>query len=296
MNLRKNIMMIVSVMVAVIIALSVLVPVIQDTSASEDTFTNEGRYYVNTEIEDDTTITMEYDIDNNVRSWYIDGTLLEYNVISDGPEYVQTPTVVGADNVVYRSDGRARGIESIIGSSDYTLTVTSSSITHGSKVSNAPLFVASTTKTDHVMRYGPQSNVYLNGDSEIIACGYTLVNVSEGINTNAVISFTGDIDNGVTISVYDPTYTFTVSDVTINATPVNGYEDLYKFASVTFTTTSSDGATTDCTYSVLAVPTEVSAERSAHVTPIEASLLGIIPLLVVIGIVIGAVWFIRQKN
>ena len=103
-------------------------------------------------------------------------------------------------------------------------------------------------------------------------------------------------DDGVTISVYDSTYTFTVSDVTINAEEVSGYNDLYKFQSVTFTTTSGDGATTDCTYSVLVIPTSVTAERSVHVTPIEASLLGIIPLLVVIGIVIGAVWFIRQRN
>ena len=296
MNVGKIPAVVVGVMVAIAIV-GATMPIWADTLATEDTFNNAGRFYVTDTIDSDTTITMDYDIDNNVRSWYIDGVQLEYNVIPDGPEYVQTPTVTGSDNVVYRTDGRARGIETSTGASDYTLTVTSESITHGNKVSNAPLFVASTSETNQVMRYGPNSDVYLLGDSKIIACGYTTLNVSEGVNTNAVISFTGSIDDGVNISVYDSTYTFTVSNVTINKQEINGYNDLYKFQSVTFTTTSSDGLTTDCTYSVIVVPDSVTAERSVYMGGPLGALVGIIPLLIVAGLVVGAVaWFVSRKG
>ena len=287
--------LIVGVMVAVVMVGAVL-PVFAETTSAYDTFTNKGRFYMNTSVSDDVTITMDYDIENSVRSWYIDGVLLSYEETSD----VIRPTVVGTDNFVFRTDGRSRGLNSATGGIDYTVTVTSSSVVTGNKTGNAPLMVASTTETDNVMRYSSTSDAYLLGSSEMIACGWTSLKVSDADTTDGVVSFKGNIDDGVEITIYNGTYTFTASNVQINATPVNGYEDLYKFASVTFDATYNDGVddwVTPCTYSVLVIPSEVTAEKSIHPDGPLSTLINVIPLMAVAGLLLaGVAWFVWKKG
>lgn len=278
-----------------------LIPSIEGMTATEKTFENVGRYYVQTEIDADTTITMDYDIENNVRSWYIDGELLEYEPTTVGPEYTQITTVVGADNLLFRTDGRCRGLASTAGNNDYSLAVSSESITYGAVVSHAPLFVASTTTTDYVLSNVLNAPRYILGNSELIACGYTSVNVkaAEGddpaVTTNAVISFTGTVNDGVEITVFDSNYTFTVENVVINATAHNGYKNLYDFTSVEFDVISEYDQTTHCTYSVLAVPASVTAELSNHLNATEIAMFGVISILGIVALVVVAANGIRNK-
>lgn len=290
--------LIVGVVVALVLAGAVL-PVFAETTSATDTFINKGRYYVTTEIEEEVTITMDYDIDNNVRSWYIDNVLLTYDNLT-GPEYVSKPTVAGTDNYVFRTDGRYRGLNSSTGSSDYTLTVTNEHITKGDFVGNAPLFIASTEKTGYIMRYSPDTDMYLLGDSKIIGAGYTDVKISDDSNSSAVITINGNIDDGVTVTTFNTNYTFTVSNIVVNANEVNGYEDLYKFQSVTFDVTYNDGTNdyvTPCTYSMVVLPSEVTAEKSVHPDGPLSVMLNVLPLLAIAGLVTGAVvWFIHRKG
>lgn len=300
MNMKPIVAVAIALTVGIVTFSGVLIPAIESGVDTKDTFTNEGRYYVTTEIEDDVTITMNYDIENNVRQWYIDDVLLEYNRISNVPEYVSTPTVVGTDNYVVRTDGRTRGISTNTGSSDYTVTVTNESITSGNSVGNAPLFVASTSKTDYIMRYSPATTNYILGSSEIIGCGYTgNITIGNDSMVDVVISFTGSVKDGVEITTYNPTYTFSVSNVKINADKVAGYVDLYKFNSVTFDVTYNDGTTdyvTPCTYSIVVLPAEVTAEKSIHADASTILLFQTIPVFIVLGMIVAVVGVLYMKT
>ena len=284
--------LIVSLVIGIIMVTAVILP-LSSEYAEAKTFTNQGRFYMDTSISDDVTITMNYDIENNVRSWYIDGILLSYEENDD----VIRPTVVGTDNFVFRTDGRSRGLNSATGGTDYTVTVTSSSVVTGNKTGNAPLMVASTSETDNVMRYSSTSDAYLLGSSEIIACGWTSLKISDENTTDGVISFTGSIDDGVEITIYNGTYTFTASNVQINATEVNGYVDLYKFTSVTFDAVYNDGEAdwvTPCTYSVIVIPSEVVADPDNPAA--YKSLVMVIPLMAFVVLVVAAAAMIYYKK
>ena len=286
----------IAAVIGIIVLGSVLMPILDDATETEKKFVNEGRYYVTTEIEDDVSITMNYDIETDVRSWYIDGELLTYADYPSDIEYIRTPTVAGTDNYVFRTDGRTRGINNSTGSTDYSLTVTNEHITSGTKVGNAPLFVASTEQTDNVMRNNPTQPGYVHGDSEIIGCGYTLVSVGPDININAVISFKGSVNDGVEITVFDANYTFTVDNVKVNATPVDGFVDLYDFTSVTFDVVSTNDAVTSCTYSMVVLPAEVTAEKAVHFTNNQNTLLMVIPMLIIVAILIGVVALVVRSK
>lgn len=307
MNLGKNIMMIVSLMVTVILALAVLVPVIQDSSASEDTFTNDG-YYRMSKITSD-------DEGSWVYSWTSEKPKIvvvndvEYNIDPSG-----SYTIIGAgDGWVSRlvntssysyiqnmySDGLGSGGNGMK-SMDCTIT--------GGTASFSIVLADDTTSTKSMTytyayvldKDGPMimkdSTIpaYMNEDSDIFAIGVT---ASAGFPLN-VFMITGNIEDGVTV---DNTIhksggqDFVASNVVIHESEKTDHIDLYSLDKITFTAT--DGTDTiNATYSYFLVPYEVTAERSVHVSTVEASLLNIIPLLVVIGIVMGAVWFIRQRN
>lgn len=295
MNLRKNIMMIVSLMVAVIIALAVLVPVIQDTSASEDTFTNKGYFYVDS-LNENESINYKF-ADGVLKINDVDVPLPSDNTYPDGI------TIFFTEHITVRIDGSLMRIKGQVnvGCTALDLTITNGTITGSYTATNTSTANWTYTKftgmvtseTNRVMSQPvPQ---YVKSDSLIETTGFT-----RAVGDYYVIHVSGSIDDGVTVNLYTQgsgvvVTTVTVSNIQINYSPVNGHEDLYLVDNITFTLTKDD-AVSNVTYSIYTVPAEVTSERTAHVTPIEATLLGIIPLLVIIGIVIGAVWFIRQKN
>lgn len=311
MDLRKNIMMIVSLMVAVIIALSVLVPVIQDTSASEDTFTNEG-YYTMDLMTSSSTKTIRWEIATpNILT--IDGEDFDTNTFAgSGRSY----TVIGSDTVFIRySASTSRTLFQAFGADNsYNAYSTSDTMTYAEvTISGGTIAIASdksgyesasysigtecyaiSLDGDYAVMKKTDESAYVLGDSPIRFMGITGTSGAASFGTYGV----GTIDDGMTLStmyVGSNYTTITFSDPVATKTAVSGYEDLYLLEKYTFTA-DIDGTEDDVTYSYFLVPYEVTAERSVHVSTVEASLLNIIPLLVVIGIVMGAVWFIRQKN
>lgn len=305
MNLGKNIMMIVSLMVAVILALAVLVPVIQDTSASEDTLTNEGYFRLSSiESTSDDTITFMWD-HTKPNMANINGTDIEINypavdVISISLVFSDTFTIrfykeYGAYSCQAYLPFSAFVGASVANGTDLTATATGGTIS----VANTAATPATGSATYDTLYY-PDTNgswimkdkdkpAYVFPDSTIIVAN-GLTAVGERV---VGLYFEGNIEDGYDFTIYRSNAT--ESNVTSVYSEVNEYKDIVALDKITFTLTTTDDSV-DATYSYFLVPYEVTAERSVHVTPIEASLLGIIPLLVVIGIVIGAVWFIRQKN
>ena len=298
-NLYRLPIMIVALVIGIIMVTAVILPLSSEYS-EDKTFTNKPRYYVDTTIDDEVTITMDYDIDGTTRTWYIDGEPLVYDLISGGAEFVNNPTVTGTDNYVFRTDGRCRGLSNGTGASDFTLTVTDSSITNGTYVGNAPLFVASTTETEHIMRYSPNTTDYILNTSDIIACGYTNVTYGNNLQTNLVIAFTGNMEDGLTFTTYDaydPTRTYEVTDVQIDADAVSGYNDLYTFNAVKFNVTYDDGDdewTTACTYSMVVLPSEVSASTDNPAA--YKALVMVIPLMAFVVLVVAAAAMIYYKK
>ena len=122
------------------------------------------------------------------------------------------------------------------------------------------------------------------GDTEVYLIG---VSVAGGPNAIALYGV-GSIDDGVDIStVYKPNSITTVSysEPVATYTAVNGYEDLYKLDKYQFTITY-DANTYNATYSYFIVPASVTAEKTIHADENTASIISMIPFILIMGIVL----------
>ena len=127
--------------------------------------------------------------------------------------------------------------------------------------------------------------------SDLFAEGVTTVNGYWG----NVIKIAGDISS-VTIDYVLGGQTVTFSNEEIVKAPVKNHNNLYLLDKITFTATGSNGDTA-VTYSYFLVPYEVTAERTISMDGPLGVLVGVIPLLMVAGLVTGAVvWFINRKG
>jgi len=92
-----------------------------------------------------------------------------------------------------------------------------------------------------------------------------------------------------------PATGITVSNVTVNTTEISQYKDAVKLNSITFTAT--DGTNTvDATYNRVIVPIEIDAELSQHLTPGQISLVGAIPVMVIVALLMAAVGAIALRR
>lgn len=292
--------LIVGVVVALVLAGATL-PIWAHTLAKEDTFTNKGYFYVDSVTGED---SINYHFENGVFS--ING--VEVPAPSDST-YPDGLTVFFTEHITVRMDQGTIRIKGQVNQacSAIDLTATEGTITGTYTYGSGPTtstanwtytkFVGMvTTDTDRVMSQPvPQ---YVHKDSIIDTTGFTR---APNINEYYVISVYGSIENGIEVNLYTqgagaPVTLVTVSDIKVNYTEVNGYEDLYKVDNITFTLTKDD-KTDNVTYSIYTVPSEVTAERSAPMDGATGALVAIIPLLMVAGLVTGAVvWFINRKG
>ena len=133
-------------------------------------------------------------------------------------------------------------------------------------------------------------------DSPLFASGQTSINASDNTSVSTAIIMDGTIEDGVTFTAIKGATTATFDDIVINAVAESGYKDLYKLSNVTATATY-DGTDTSMTYSYFVVPSEVTAERSAHVDGPTGDILAVIPVMMVLAILIGAVTlFIKTRR
>ena len=91
-----------------------------------------------------------------------------------------------------------------------------------------------------------------------------------------------------------PVHSF--SNIVVNKEAVDGYVGLYNLESVTFTATLiSDSSESQVTYNRVIIPAEITVEKEVHLNDTEIALVGIIPLLVVIGLIIGVVAIFARR-
>lgn len=200
----------------------------------------------------------------------------------DGPSgyYLQS---VGGGLAIYGSE-----------TNKTTLTITANAGTITAVVANEGS--SPTTKTiDFVEGYGivangsyvmksPTQNAYMLSDSPIVAMGLTSL---DGVWSN-MFQITGTIENVDVIQVYPNPATYTISNVAVNSNAVNGYNDLSKLSSITFTATQIEDTSKvhNCTYNFFIVPAEVTAEKTIHADDNTASIIAMIPFILIMGIVL----------
>ena len=277
---------VVSIAIACLFAVTLLIPVIAESTTTEDTFTNKGLYYMTNPTEQ-----MTYEFLGGT-DWTVNGEPLDY-------------TLVGATNILIFDDIFIRNIGQVRGSVNSTWqsaeivvdngTVTGTAIVNGTSTSinwtYTESYVATNDNSDYIMKSNTAKS-YIKTDTDVIGMGMSNIKDSDG-NSNSTVFYVS-VEN-LTPVVTTPNTYVTVSDVQLNVTPVDGYVDLYEFDSVTFKTKWGDYESS-VMYNVVIVPSEVTAERSIHPDANTNALLNLIPLLVVVGIILGTVGFIALRK
>lgn len=301
-----------AVIVGVMVALAIVgatMPIWADTLASEDTLTNAGYYRMEKVTSDDETVyTLTWNksediirVNNEVINMEDKSTYASLNGVS----------VVMTDNTISRYvpglriqswiSGQGGSIGYNGGTMDIELNQGTITITFNKGLETEAVKTSTYTTAyivsnvgDYVMKKSTTDS-YVKEDTELYAMGVTTLNTS---NTPvlSVLKMTGDASSVEFSAIYglsdDPVF----SNVTIDKTDNNSYVDLYNLKKITATVTY-DSADTDITYSFFIVPYEVTAERAVYMGGPLGALVSIIPLLIIAGLVIGAVtWFMLRKG
>lgn len=309
---KTNILtLIITLVVGVILAGSLLGPVISDATKTEETFENTGYYFMDKISSSDAdTYTIEWDA-NEAGTLIVNGE--EIHVGDWGVTYGMTLTIFATETDIFRV-GPAQGVQTLSwiqlrGSTinyaqantafDATIQQGNISVQLDSEPTPRTLtyteaYMISADKSDYVMKKMNES-VYMLPDSPIFSMGYSVVSNGSG-NDNLVLSVSGTIE-GVEATVIRSSGAnpITFSDFDISTTPVSNYVDLVKFDKITFVATDN-GVNTDMTYSYVIVPSEVTAELSNHLTPGQISLVGAIPVLVIVALLMAAVGAIALRR
>ena len=299
--------LVVTLTVGIILAGSLLMPILDDTTTTQKTLTNSG-YFRMSDVSDAT--------EDYVITWdYTEPTKLGINDETFTFDDASLPalssrSIVFSDSFLarlYNNGGGTYSLQIWITSYDTgvsTTALTSATITISSE---SMIWVTSsdTTKTysytgyiyaidpngDMIMKSATDS-AYVLSDSPIVGAGVSFV----GGSANYVFHVDGTYDN---MDVTCGSNTITIDDIETHYTQDSTYVDVYKFNSITFQTTySGDGSIKDQTYNYVAVPYQVTAELSQHLNAGEIALLNALPILVIIGLVmagVGAI-FIRNRD
>lgn len=292
-----------TLVVGVILAGALLMPVINDTTATERTFKNLGYYSLDVAKADPAdTITIEFDHTKPL-------------VLTVNGEEISMPkqivTFVGSNDIMvryfYNNDTRV-SVHAYIGSTnngvyadswndqDMTITISEGTVTasNGSttrqSTPTSDIYCISAESGEYVMKPYDQT-AKLKGDSKFIAIGRTAVNSS-----NVCLYAEGTITEGVpNIDVFYKSAETTTANVEINATPVTGYVNLYTFDNFTFDLTQGED-TVVATYSAIIIPAEVTAELSQHLNNGEIALINTIPVMVIVALLMVAIGAIALRR
>ena len=284
---NKLITLAITLTIGVILAASLLIPVINTATATTDTYTNDGLIHLEkyTAESDDITIAWTYETPNAI-------TINDETLALPDVEYLSID--MGNDWFVRYTRGvsmsylatNASIVSTVADEGSLTITLSGGTITATDGVTTKTntyteyLCITSDVNASYVMKKATDS-VYLKGDSEIIAYGVT---------SSYAFKIVGNVTDGVTISQIRGT-TVEIDNETVNATADDSHIGLYKFTSVTFTYGDATA-----TYNTVVVPKEVTAEKSEHLTDGQISLLGVIPVLVIVALLVVAVGAVARRN
>lgn len=288
---------VVGLTVCVIVAATVLMPILNDATTTHETFTNKGVFYYGIFTPDD-EYTLEYD----------DGTITVNDTVVTPIQGVDLThygsySVISTDNMLFRFGSNNNGYyvqivgndkggnNVLLGASTATVTISSGDlvVTTGGDNPQTKTFTftemyAIVPNVDDAILKASTGQVYIKGDSQLYASGLTTVSA-----WNNMFHFEGTYDDGITISSPNlPGCTF--DNIVWNIEPVSGYVDLYKLTSIEFDIINND-TTVHATYSYFGVPSEVTAEKSQHLDSGSIAIINAIPIIIIVAMIAMAVGF-----
>lgn len=293
----------IAAVVGIIVLGSVLMPILDDATATTDTYTNEGLFYLKKIDTSADTVTISWDytdpavltVNGNAVDLPLSGSIL-YSPI-DGDDWAIRCGHTESDttfNGLYTtgavtfalSTSDEKNMNIVLDSGTATVTIG----TDEYEYTYTECYHIDTDGS-YVMKKSTDY-VYLNGDSEIYCIGR-----STWTGGNVNIRVDGNIDDGINITPINREG-YTVSDEVYDYTEVNEHEDLYSFKGLSFvvTDTASPPKTHAITYSQVIVPAEVTAERSVHFTDGQNAILGAIPIMIIVAILLGVIALVVRSR
>ena len=323
MDVKTIAVSVVSITIACVFAVTLLIPVIAESTAETETVRNEGYLRMShVDTDDPTEYVITYDYYTNKNVITVNG---EDVIIKNLPYESFTFNVVFDTNWLIRGNvssstgsltglqyyGTSGGVSSL---SSMTLTCQSGSFTLSG---NSGAITKSGTYTDlyipdnegyYIMK-DKNKPAHMLEDSEFVGFGLTAMVSPANPEGNKItpglgLSVTGSIEDGATVTPWRgvSAYNSSYSDETVNYVQSTTWNDVYDLSSITFTatltSTSDDTVTADTpvTYSYFLVPYEIIGTKIIHPDASTTALLNIIPLLVVMGIILGTVGFIALRK
>lgn len=290
---NKGITVVITLVVGIILAGSLLVPVLKDASASADTITNDGYYEMKKYTPaDDVVLTWDYAdpavfIVNGETIPFENNTEFAMSVMLGAPFAVRC--VSGNLTCQFYGNGSY-----VTGNETYpNVTVTYSggqiNATNGTAskaISNVDQVYCIASSGDYVMK-DSNKPAYLKTDSEIFATGLTWFG-SQVLVTNIV----GDVEN----LTYTLNAGYTLGDKTVNYSEDAIHLDTIKLDNIVFDVTNPSGVHSTVTFSYFVVPHEIIADRTNPLDSSSATILMVIPIIFIVSLLVVAVSAVRAKN
>ncbi len=288
----------ITAVVVVIVLAGVLMPVLDDATTTEDTFTNDGIIKMKKVTAGDSLLatwdpTDPYNFTVDGDKVALPQESLTFNLSVVGAvnlmvRYIPNDATYGTYLSLFSETSTGAIIASTVNERTFTVSATDGEITisDGSTSATSSFDVAFITANDgdYVMK-NPGDDVYLVSDSEIYGFGRSWLSAS---SSNANFNVFGTPEE-MSVTSYGYGAVSEISNITINSTDVNGYKDLIRFRSVSFSAGPEGGAASPVTFSQVIVPVEVSAEKSVHFTDNQNAIFAAIPIMVIVALLIAVV-------
>lgn len=290
--------LVVTLTLGIILAGSLLMPVISDATETERTFTNDGLIRMD-KVDTDYSASIFWD--------HTDPTVITVNDETyELPQNLPIALTVGGTeeffiryntDAVYIFQNNSTMAASVTNGTDLTVTIANGEITSTDGTYTITftysdsLFIVS-DKGKYVMKNTSEA-AYVKGDSDIHAYGRTYLTGT--INTACNFAIDGTITDGFTIEGWGTTSTITATEYTVTSEVVAGYVDLHKFTKIDFT--ASDGTNTaTATYGQVIVPYEVTAELTNHLNSGEIAIMNALPIMIIVALVVMAAGALYLKR
>lgn len=298
MDITKWAVMAVSVIAAAVV-FGACLPVFADTTQAEDTFTNEGYFYLD-KYTDNYTFYWDRTTPNTFRINGEDMTYLNDSGLSVSLVLGKNFAVrMGNGNPDISFYGNGSYVSTNAENPTFTLTYSEESVTatNGTStkvISSVTEIYGLVEKGDYVMK-NSTAPAYLNSGSEIIADSeiYASGQTFSGGN-NIWWHLEGTIDNMEYPDTFNNTYT--VTNETIHGAYSNNYNDLYMLDNLTFTVTASNSIVYNVTASYFVVPYEVTAERAVYPEGTTKILMDLLPVLIGAGLLLGVAGYVIKRR
>ena len=307
---NKLIMISIAAVIGIIVLGSVLMPILDDATATTDTFTNEGYFYMD-KIDSGTAMTVAWD--------YTKPTTLTVNsedvALPDKDHMSTIPFTIfcseswymryGHDGTtyyvnVYQNASNTSYGANVTNSQSLTITVTDAGVTtvddgtaHTWSNATGNFFVIADSG-DYVMKK-MDKDAYVHGDSPIFGYGRTYAR-----SYNYTSELKGSVDDGITGEYYPETTItatgWTISDVTLNSVEDSSHKDLYKISTMTYEITGEGIQPYTAVFSQYIVPAEITAERSVHFTDGQNAIFAAIPVMIILAVLLGVVALVIRSR